>query len=57
LPRRAASDADPIAPMEITTRLVNIDVPDLAASERFYTAAFGLKPARRFGAEALELSG
>ncbi|HJU18529.1 MAG TPA: VOC family protein [Stellaceae bacterium] len=57
LPRRAASDADPIAPMKTTTVLVNIDVPDLAAGERFYTAAFGLKPARRFGAEALELSG
>lgn len=28
--------------------LVNIDVPDLAAAETFYTAAFGLKPGRRF---------
>ena len=37
--------------------LVNIDVPDLAAAERFYTAAFGLQPARRLGAEAVELSG
>ena len=37
--------------------LVNIDVLDLAAGERFYTVAFDLKPARRFGAEALELTG
>ena len=28
--------------------LVNIDVPDLAAAEAFYTAAFGLTPGRRF---------
>jgi lactoylglutathione lyase len=28
--------------------LVNIDVPDLAAAERFYVAAFGLAPTRRF---------
>jgi predicted enzyme related to lactoylglutathione lyase len=46
-----------MAPMNVTTVLVNIDVPDLDAGERFYTAAFGLKPARRFGAEAVELSG
>jgi predicted enzyme related to lactoylglutathione lyase len=37
--------------------LVNIDVPDLAAAERFYTEAFGLKPARRFGATGVELTG
>jgi len=37
--------------------LVNIDVPDLAAAERFYTRAFGLTPTRRFGAEGVELSG
>lgn len=37
--------------------LVNIDVPDLAAAERFYVAAFGLTPTRRFGAEVVELSG
>lgn len=29
--------------------LVNIDVGDLAAAERFYTAAFGLTAGRRFG--------
>ena len=37
--------------------LVNIDVPDAAAAERFYTEAFGLAPSRRFGAEGVELSG
>jgi predicted enzyme related to lactoylglutathione lyase len=37
--------------------LVNIDVPDVAAAERFYTRAFGLKPTRRFGPEGVELSG
>jgi len=29
--------------------LVNIDVDDLAAAERFYTTAFGLTVGRRFG--------
>lgn len=37
--------------------LVNIDVPDVAEAERFYTAAFGLRPGRRFGADFLELLG
>jgi lactoylglutathione lyase len=37
--------------------LVNIDVPDLAAAERFYVEAFGLSPTRRFGDGGLELSG
>lgn len=37
--------------------LLNIDVPDLAAAARFYTAAFGLHPGRSFGADALELLG
>lgn len=37
--------------------LVNIDVPDLAAAERFYCQAFGLAPGRRFGGGALELLG
>jgi lactoylglutathione lyase len=32
--------------------LVNIDVPNLAAAERFYVEAFGLTPTRRFGVEA-----
>src|SRR4051812_24592361 len=39
------------------TVLLNIDVPNLAKGERFYTAAFGLEPARRLSAETLELSG
>ncbi len=37
--------------------LLNVDVPDLAAAEAFYVAAFGLRPARRFGGDVLELLG
>ena len=37
--------------------LVNIDVPDLASAEGFYTEAFGLTATRRFGAAGVELSG
>lgn len=37
--------------------LINIDVDDLARGEAFYTAAFGLKAGRRFGAFAVELTG
>ncbi|HEY4028968.1 MAG TPA: VOC family protein [Caulobacteraceae bacterium] len=37
--------------------LLNIDVPDVAAAERFYGAAFGLTPGRRFGEDFLELLG
>ncbi len=37
--------------------LINIDLPDLEAGERFYSAAFGLVAGRRFGAEAVELLG
>lgn len=37
--------------------LVNIDVDDLEGALRFYTAAFGLRPARRFGGGAVELLG
>ncbi|TYT23704.1 VOC family protein [Luteimonas viscosa] len=37
--------------------LLNIDVPDLAAAEAFYVAAFGLAPARRFGDAVVELTG
>lgn len=37
--------------------LVNIDVPDVAKAEAFYTVAFGLTPARRFGPDAVELLG
>jgi len=38
--------------------LVNIDVPDLAAAERFYVEAFGLTPSRRFGdGDGVELTG
>jgi predicted enzyme related to lactoylglutathione lyase len=42
---------------DVADLLVNIDVPDLAAAEKFYTRAFGLKPTRRFGPEGVELSG
>lgn len=37
--------------------LLNIDVPDLAAAEKFYVAAFGVQPARRLGEGVLELLG
>jgi predicted enzyme related to lactoylglutathione lyase len=37
--------------------LLNIDVPDIAAAERFYVAAFGLKPGRRFDQDFVELLG
>jgi predicted enzyme related to lactoylglutathione lyase len=37
--------------------LLNIDVPDLAAAERFYMEAFGLTVGRRFGADFVEIIG
>jgi predicted lactoylglutathione lyase len=37
--------------------LVNIDVNDIEAAERFYCAAFALSPKRRFGNDAIELVG
>ncbi|WP_445393672.1 VOC family protein [Stenotrophomonas pavanii] len=37
--------------------IVNLDVPDLAAAETFYVAAFGLRIGRRLGPEAVELLG
>ncbi|MBM3650016.1 MAG: VOC family protein [Alphaproteobacteria bacterium] len=37
--------------------LLNIDVPDIEAAVRFYTSAFGLKVARRFGDDFVELTG
>ncbi|WP_447751922.1 VOC family protein [Sphingopyxis fribergensis] len=37
--------------------LINIDVPDLAAGERFYTQALGLTAARRFDDDIVELTG
>jgi len=37
--------------------LINIDVPDLAAAERFYTQALGLTAARRFDDDIVELTG
>ncbi len=37
--------------------LLNIDVPDLAAGERFYVDAFGLTVGRRFGTDFVELLG
>src|SRR5690606_39305465 len=37
--------------------LINVDVPDLAAGERFYTHAFGLRVGRRLGDDFLELLG
>lgn len=37
--------------------LVNIDVPDVVAAERFYCTVFELVPSRRFGVGAVELVG
>lgn len=37
--------------------LVNIDVDDLAAAERFYAAAFGLRTGRRLGNAGVEMLG
>lgn len=37
--------------------LLNIDVSDLKAAERFYADAFGLQPARRLGSQVLEMHG
>jgi predicted enzyme related to lactoylglutathione lyase len=37
--------------------LVNIDVSDLEAAERFYCAALALRPGRRFGTDGVELLG
>lgn len=37
--------------------IVNLDVPDLAAAEDFYTKAFGLRIGRRLGPDAVELLG
>ena len=37
--------------------LINIDVPDLAAAEHFYTQALGLTAARRFDEDIVELTG
>lgn len=41
----------------MTEILVNVDVNDIEAAERFYCAAFRLSPRRRFGAGAVELVG
>lgn len=37
--------------------LINIDVPDVIAGERFYTAALGLTVGRRLGSDIVELTG
>ncbi|MDG2518738.1 VOC family protein [Lysobacter soli] len=37
--------------------LINIDVPDVRDAEAFYTGAFRLTPARRFGDDGVELLG
>ena len=37
--------------------LLNIDVPDIAAGEAFYTQALGLTVGRRFGPDFVELLG
>lgn len=44
-------------PAPTVSLLVNLDVPDLAAAEAFYTAGLGLKPGRRLAGNILELLG
>ena len=39
------------------TILINIDVPDLNTAITFYTFAFGPTIGRRFGTDAVELTG
>lgn len=41
----------------MTEILVNIDVDDIEAAERFYCTALMLTPGRRFGADGVELLG
>ena len=38
-------------------QLINIDVPDLATAETFYSQAFGLRTGHRLGSEVLEMLG
>lgn len=38
-------------------QLINIDVPDLAKAETFYSHAFGLRTGRRLDSEVLEMLG
>ncbi|MET0718699.1 MAG: VOC family protein [Pseudoxanthomonas sp.] len=37
--------------------LINLDVPDIAQAEAFYSAAFGLTPGRRLGDGIVEMLG
>ena len=37
--------------------MLNIDVPEIAAAERFYVEAFGLAVGRRFGTDFIEMLG
>ncbi|WP_157217778.1 VOC family protein [Flavisphingomonas formosensis] len=41
----------------MTGLLINIDVSDVDAAERFFVAAFGLRVGRRFGDDFVELLG
>jgi predicted enzyme related to lactoylglutathione lyase len=41
----------------VTRFVINVDVPDVDAAARFYCAAFGLEPGRRFGSDFRELVG
>lgn len=46
-----------LLPQGVLGVLVNVDVDDLAAAERFYTSAFGLRVGRRLGEDMTELLG
>jgi predicted enzyme related to lactoylglutathione lyase len=51
------SGAHEVAPGAATGVLINVDVDDLPRAIAFYSQAFGLTPARRFGDVAIEMLG
>src|SRR5688572_1234932 len=53
--RRPSLECD--AEVAMASLLVNIDVDDIDAACRFYTAAFGLRLGRRLGSDFVELVG
>jgi predicted enzyme related to lactoylglutathione lyase len=46
-----------VSPNSPVTLLINIDVPDIDAAERFYVSALELVVGRRFGSDVVELLG
>jgi predicted enzyme related to lactoylglutathione lyase len=50
-------DAEHGRVVKVPGLLLNVDVPDIAAGEAFYTTALGLTVGRRFGDDFVELLG